>query len=166
MAGGGYKDFDILELFAIDENDLSKEMAQQASIYGFFTVIATMAEDVASKASFNKEVDEAGADLNYRDEYAKTGQKFTEATIRATIMSDEKHIKKCEVELLTRYDFKLLKSIVAALDQRASMLVSLGAWKRHEYDQTAMHTNEKQLTDAVENVKTVMSERKARKLAR
>jgi hypothetical protein len=164
MASGGYKDFDILELFAIDENDLSKEMAQQASTYGFFTVLATMAEDIASKATFQKDIDEAGADLNYRDEYAKNGTKFTEATIRATIMSDEKHIKKCEVELLTRYDFKLLKSIVAALDQRASMLVSLGAWKRHEYDQEGMNIKEHALTESVDAVKTVMSERKARKL--
>jgi hypothetical protein len=164
-AVGGYKEFDILELFKIDDTNLSKEMSQQAAIYGYFSVLAAMADDVSSKASFEASTDEAVADLNYRDKYAKTGQKFTEATIRATIMSDEKHIKKLEVELVTKYDLKLLKAIVATLDQRANMLVSLGAWLRHELDMTSMHTNESKLTESVDAVKTVMSERKARKLA-
>lgn len=163
-ADGGYKVFDILELFKIDDEDLSKEMAQQASIYGYFSVLATIAEDVSNKASFAVQTDEAGADLNYRDEYGKTGTKFTEATIRATIMSDEAHIQKMEVELVTKYDFKLLKSIVATLDQRANMLISLAAWKRHELEQTGMNVRERQMEQSVESVKTAMQEAKARKV--
>lgn len=150
--------FNLMDLFAIDDTNLSHEMAQQASVYGYFTVLATIAEDVASKASFEVSVDEAGADLNYRDSAGE--KKLTEGAIRAMVTSDEKHIQKCEVELLTKYDHKLLKAIVSALDQRASMLVSLGAWMRHEYDQTSMNTKTRQMESAVDNVKAVIQERK------
>lgn len=164
MQSGGYKEFDIMDLFAINPDDLSAEMAKQAAIFGFFSITAINAEDVASKASFEKDTDEAGADLEIRAKLVADGVKFTETTVRSMVTTDESCVKKSLVELKTRYDHKLLKAIVATLEQRASMLISLGAMMRSELDQTNLHIKENAFNGAVENAKATLEEaKKARK---
>lgn len=160
MQSGGYKKFDVLDLFKINPDDLSTEMANQAAIFGFFSVIAVMAEDVANKAAFTKDQEEASADLDCRERLLKEGTKFTEATIRALVMADASYDQVCKMELKTRYDFKLLKAIVTALDMRSNMLVSLGANMRHELDATGMNIREHALNAGVETAKAILEEGK------
>jgi hypothetical protein len=160
MQTGGYKEFDVLDLFAINPDDLSAEMAKQAAIFGFFSVVAVAAEDVSNKASFTKDQEEASADLDTRASLNKDGVKFTEAAVKAMVATDVSYNKYCEMELKTRYDFKLLKAIVAALEQRASMLISLGAMMRSELDQTNMHIKERALNGAVDQAKATLEETK------
>lgn len=157
---GGYRKFTVADIFNIDETDITKEFMQQASLYGFFATISAMAEDVANRADFDKDQEYAQADIAWRESFEQNSRKYTEAVVRSTVMTDAGYVRAVERHLKTEYDFKLLKAIVRALEQRADMLVSLGSHLRHEEGMTGMTIKERQLQAQENDIKSIL--RKAR----
>lgn len=156
---GGYRDFDLHDLFSVDDTDIIKEYTQQAALYGYFAAAEALAEEQVANATRVTEVDYAVADSDYRGEAEKNGRKITETQIRSMILSDADYDKTLNLELKAKAEVKMLKAIVAALDMRANMLVSLGAHMRSELDQTGMNVKENQFNKSVNEAKSNLAER-------
>ena len=158
---GGYKKFRIDDIFAVDEDNISKEFMQQASLYGFFATIMATAEDIANRASFDVDQEYALCDSDARNSLDRNGMKYTEAVIKGMVYQYESYQKTVAINNKCQYDFKLLKALVKALEQRAEMLVSLGSHLRHESNMTGMNIKERQMDTTVKNVKAVLDGRKS-----
>jgi hypothetical protein len=158
----GLKTMDVEQLFTINADNLSHEFATQASIYAFFSVLQAQAEDASSRADFTKDQEYAVADQYYRDRYDAEGKKFTEPSIKATVMTDQTYTEACNRRADKVFEAALLKALVKAMDQRAEMLVSLGSHLRHEADMTGMNIRESAYRDSVTEVKKVLDQRKAK----
>jgi len=157
---GAYKIFDIAEVLNINPDDITTEYIRQAALYGYFTVLAARAEDAAGRADSKKEQEYAQADLDIRDEAERNGKKTTETQIRSQVLIDVSYDKMVNASFVTKLDHKLLKAIVAALEMKANMLISLGAMIRNEMSMTGMTMKENQLKAATDEVKKVLDARK------
>ena len=157
---GKNKTFDVHELLEIDDTNLSKEFANQASLYGFFATLAVKAEHAASVLSMRREQEYAIADQEDREELEQQGKKSTEPMIKNMIVSDAVYAKVVEKEYVAKYDYDIIKAITKAMEQRAQMLISLGNFVRHEYEMTDMKIRERQLNTAVDDVKSAIRSRR------
>lgn len=158
--GGGYKEINLGSIFNVDEGALSSEFATQASLYAYFSALAVQADDIAAKLAFDREQEFALASLSYREEAEKEGKKITEGSVQALINADEGYTRKVEAERIAKNDVKLLKALVSALEQRANMIISLGAMLRHEADMTGMNMKERQYQKEVDSAKEILDARK------
>jgi hypothetical protein len=152
--------FDVQELLDIDDTNLSKEFANQASLYGYFATMAVKAEHRASILAMKREQEYALADQEYREELEEQGKKSTEPMIKNLVMSDENYAKVLEQEYVAKYDYDIIKAVTKAMEQRAQMLISLGNFMRHEYEMTDMKIRERQLNNAVDDVKSAIKRRR------
>jgi len=160
---GKLRTFDIGDIFNIDESNISKEFTQQASLYAFFAALAATAEKKAADADFLKDQEYAQADQASREDLEEQSIKYTEAVIKSMVVTDAGYTKRVRNHIIAEYDYRLLKALASALEQRANMLISLGAYLRHELDQTAMNIKRAQTDGAVEEAKRLMRERKGDK---
>ena len=157
---GKLRTFKIDDIFNIDETNISKEFAQQASVYAFFATLAALAERKAADADFLKDQEYAQADQACREELDEGSIKYTEAVIKSMVLTDAGYTKRVKNHVIMEYDYKLLKAIAEALKQRADMLISLGAYLRHEMDQTSMNIKRSQVDNAAEEAKRLIKERR------
>lgn len=157
---GRHREFDLSEIFSINEDNLSTEFIQQPSIYAYFAMLQANAEHRSGIVEFDKDQEEAAADESFRKELSNSNVKYTETVIRGLVVRDEEVSKKVSRVLESRYDQKLLKAICSALEMRAAMLQSLGSHLRHEMEQTGMNVKERQFQGAVESVKKVIDEKR------
>lgn len=151
------------ELLRINQVALSDEFAGQAARYGYFAAMAAGAEATYRAAKRRTEIVYAEADEELRREFAESesGRKVTEAVVKAAIMLDEDYCSAVEQELEALYNYKLLQALVNAFEQRASMLQSLGAHIRHEYDMTDMHILEDPADRLSREVKKTIRKRRS-----
>jgi hypothetical protein len=156
----GVKKFDIGQLFNIDQNEISKELSTQASMYGFFAILTAEADRVAAMQSMLYEQETASADESFRASMDEEGKKYTEAVIKSLVARDEDCIKVHIAKETAEYDLNILKAIVRAFEQRAMMLQSLGSQLRHEYDMQGMNVKEREFEKTTEDVKTTITARR------
>jgi len=157
------KTFDIMKVFGIDEDNLTKEFQSQSAVYAYFSTLAAAAEDRMRKAEFKKEQEYARSDTWYRKEAENNNQKLTEPMVKAKIIMDEDYTQAVEEENTAIYEFKVLKAIVSAMEQRSNMLISLGSHVRHESSMTGMNIRDGRESDidaAVKGVKSVIQSRR------
>lgn len=114
----------------IDEN-----MIEQASIYGWYGVLAAMVDDVAG----NKKLDLAVLEAELYDEHRKKaletpGSKVTEGAINSMIKQDERFIAATLDVLTAKKNKNVFDAIVRSFEQRKEMLINLGAKYRKEMD--------------------------------
>jgi len=161
---GAYKTFPLLDILEIHEDDLTSDFMDQASLYGYFSVLAASADDAAARAESNKDQEYAQADLDVREDAERNGTKTTETQIKSKVLTDEGYSKMVDIAFVTKYDLKLIKAVVAALEARANMLISLGAMVRHEESMVGLHINEneRKLDSALNEVKETIRQRKAK----
>lgn len=162
MDDGKKKTFDISAIFNIDDSALAAEFTKQASLYAYFAVQAARAERNKAVADAAQEREYAMADQDFREEFHSKDEKFTEPTIKQMIMTDEAYVTSQNVAQAANYEFKLLKALATALEMRANMLISLGAYMRHEMDMTGMNIQSRRFSDQVEDV-TQLAKEKIRK---
>lgn len=153
---GMSKSFTVEDIFSVDENDLTKEFMQQPSIYGYFATAMAVAEDNANRAEYRKDQEYAAADDASRKAMDLNGLKYTETVIRGMVLTDEQYAAAVADELQAKYEYKILKAIVNALEQRANMLVSLGSHLRHEENMTGMNIRDRAIDNMSKNVKDVI----------
>src|SRR3990167_2305323 len=114
------------ELFDIDDTDLTKEFAKQASLYAYFATTQADAERELAMADSIKDQEYATADEFFRKEKEEQGHKYTEAVIKSLIMRDEDYLKVLLEYTDADHNVNVLKAITRALQMRAEMLISLG----------------------------------------
>lgn len=148
--------FDIPEVFALDEANLSNDMMSQAALYAFFAAKLAEAEKELAKVEFTLDMEYAKADEDFRLDLDTNNRKYTEAVIKSLITRDESYQKVKNKQIEAQYVVDLLKAIVKALQMRAEMLISLGANMRQEMGMTGMSTNtmDKSVSVAVQRMKT------------
>jgi hypothetical protein len=152
--------YNIADLLEIDENNLSKEFASQAALFGFFATAQAEAEMEMEMASSAKDREYATADEYYRSELERKEKKYTEAVIRSSIIRDVDYVTAEQGFHIAEHNANMLKMIVKALGQRAEMLISLGAHLRAEADMTGMSIKT-QANVAQEAREAIISKRKS-----
>ena len=150
--------FDIPEIFAVDEANLTSDFASQAAMFAFFSTKLADAERDKAQVEMKLEMIYAQADDAYRAEMDMNNRKYTEAVIKSLIIRDEEYGIAKQAEIDSKYIVDLLKAIVNSLKMRADMLISLGAHMRQEMDMTGMSI--KRLDSAVDGIKHKIRERK------
>lgn len=163
MTMKGVRTFDIGKLFKIEQESLSEEFSSQATMYGFFAILAAEADRKVAMQTVLYEQECAGADESYRSQLEADGKKYTEAVIRSMVIRDEDVVKRQEDKENAEYDLNILKAIVRAFEQRSLMLQSLGATLRHEYEMQGMNVREHALEKSAEEVKSVITRRRLNK---
>lgn len=156
----GGKRFSITDLFHIDEVDLDKEFRDQAAWFAFFAKELAEVDYQVARAKAIKDKVYAECDLDYRADYDSEGTKYTEAIIRSEVMLDKAYNEARGYEMEMQKQYGILKSIVNALDQRASMLISLGAHRRAELDMTGLHIKDRDYKKTVEDTKKTIRRRR------
>lgn len=154
---------DLVEIFAVDVEDLSIDFSQQAALYAYFSTLTVEAERQLALAKFDTEQQYAAADNKWRHYKDRREEKYTEAVIRSLILQDSDYYKAEERRIQLDYEASLLKSISRALAQRADMLISLGAMTRQEMAMTGMNMREKVLNDLPKDLRTIVKSAIAKK---
>ena len=155
---GVKKVIDIGNLFDINEDNLTKEFATQASLYAYFATLQAEAERLQAKAEMKKDQEYAKSDEYWRAYLDKREKKYTEAVIKSNVIRDEDYDKANNALINITYDLNVIKAIVRALQMRAEMLISLGAHLRQEYSMTGMSVN-KAFDEATRAVKEKLSKK-------
>jgi len=144
----------ISSLFEIDEEDLDREYREQSALYAYFITKTSEADDLHAQAVTNKELVYAQADEYFRSKFRDLGIKVTEKGVESSIIQDEEYGEALDKERKTKLQHTILKGIVRAMEQRANMLISLGAHRRAELDMTNMTINRTKHDDDVGELKT------------
>lgn len=154
------KKFSLADLFHIEEVDLDTEFRTQATWFAFFAKELAEADYQLARAKAVRERVYAECDLDYRADYNSDDIKYTEAIIRSEVVLDKAYKEAREYEMEIQRQYNTLKSIVNALDQRASMLISLGAHRRAELDMTGLHIKDRDYKKTIADTKKTIRRRR------
>lgn len=118
--------------------DLSDEFSRQPSLYAYVAMLSAQAEAAWAMAKRDAERERADSDQIIREEARAREEKITEGIVSSRVTLDPAVQKAEEEEAEYRYQYLLIKAVVQAMDQRAQMLISLGAHLRAEADMSGM----------------------------
>jgi len=150
------KTIELVEIFAVDVEDLSVDFSQQAALYAYFSSLQVWAERQLSLAKFDSEQTYAERDDFFRHYKDKRDEKYTEAVIRSLVIRDDRYDEKEKKRIQLEYEVNLLKSLTRALAQRGDMLISLGAMTRQEMSMTGMTMRDKVLNDLPKDLRAIV----------
>ena len=153
---GKARTINLAEILEIHEIELTKHFAEQASIFGHFSIQLAEADRLMGVAKMEVEQEYAEADAYYRDEHNEAEEKYTESSIKAEISLDKNYTAALDKQRDTAHNVAVLKSIVNALKMKADMLISMGAHLRQEYDMTGMTIREQSMGKEVDKVKKLL----------
>jgi len=159
----GEKTFDVVKVLKIDFDNLTEEFATQAAVYAYFAILAPFAEYTETMLDLAKDQEYAASDDGARKELEAKKEKYTEAVIKSMVQLDEEYEKAYKAHADAHYDTAIIKAIAKALEQRAEMLISMGAQQRHELNMTGMNIREKLEAEtemSVRDVKEMLKNRK------
>jgi hypothetical protein len=126
----------------VDEQNLSKEFAEQAARYGYLAVITEMA--FAKRDELEHELDQEKARAYHRlkggDYLVLFGLKPTEDGLKHAVRIDETVVALQSAYLKARHDAGTLYAFKSAFEQRKEMLISLGADQRKEWAADKLRT--------------------------
>jgi hypothetical protein len=155
----GPKTYNVAEIFAIDENELSSEFANQAAVYAYFSSMMNYVEKQMSNMDLKLDQVSARLDEFYRQQLERNDKKYTEAVVKSLVVRDDEYKAAYEASHIAKYDYGVLKSLARALEQRADMLISLGSHLRHEADMAGLSIRETKYTQAVDDAKQAIKNR-------
>jgi hypothetical protein len=151
----GKKVFDIAKVLRIDFDNLTNEFATQAAVYAYFATLVPFAEYTETLLDLAKDQEYASADDAARKELTDKGEKFTETVIRSMVQLDEQYEKVFKQHADAHYDTGIIKAISRSMEQRAEMLISMGAQSRHEMNMNGMNIREKLEEETETSIKQV-----------
>lgn len=122
--------------------DLSEEFSRQPSLYAYIAMMAANAEALYGAAKAGTERTKARTDRDIRKRAKAIDEKVTENVVFNRVLMDDDVEEAEETEMAYRYQYLVLKALTNAMDQRAQMLISLGAHLRAEAEQTGMLVRE------------------------
>lgn len=117
---------------SVNPLDLSDAMMQQASLFSHYGELAAKASRQVDDVKLLLENTEAAVYRNLRDEFAKNGEKVTEAQLEKLVTRHDKVITTKKALNEAKQIEAVAKAAVEALRQRKDMLVQLGAHEREE----------------------------------
>lgn len=118
--------------------DLITEFRDQASLYAYVAMMTADAEALWLEAKMETAEVKADTDKEVRQDLLQNGEKVTEDKVKAEV-EVRRGYKECKrAEIDARAQMLILRAVERSLDQRAQMLISLGAHLRAEADQTGM----------------------------
>jgi hypothetical protein len=129
---------DVDAMMRIDDQNLSKEFTQQASLLAYAATLAARAEAEWGYAKLDLEETTASIYKDVRQDAEADGRRTTEAQVDAAVKTSRGYLEASENEIQHKEQYRILRGLVDALIQRGSMLQSLGAHLRSEMDQTDM----------------------------
>lgn len=118
--------------------NLSEEFARQPSLYAYIAMMAAQCEALYGASKAGTERTKARADKRIRQQARTHDEKVTEGLVANRVVLDDDVEEAEEIEASYRYQYLVLKALTQAMDQRAQMLISLGAHLRAESEQTGM----------------------------
>lgn len=124
------------KLLVIDDQNLSKEFSEHAAWLGYIGVLTARAEYEYEAAKLDVETMEAEKDAQARMEFNRKNVKYTEAMVKGYIALDSDYIDTVGLKLLKLSEYKTLRALEAAIKEKGSMLISLGATMRQEMNVT------------------------------
>lgn len=132
------KETSFARLLVIDKDNLSNEFASHAAWLGYIGVLTAEAEAEYEQAKMELETLYAEKDAQARIEFNSKNMKFTEKMVESWVNMDGDYnkVQFTKIEALKAY--KILRALEAAMREKGSMLVSLGATLRQEMDMTNM----------------------------
>lgn len=110
----------------IRDSDLDGCMTEQASLYGYYSVLFAKAQFEADHAKIQVDIVKAKKSAALRNAKAGRGVKYTEAQIEAETLRSEEYIQATHKANLTRMRATILKEGLEAFKQRRDMLVQKG----------------------------------------
>ncbi|EOB4971311.1 hypothetical protein [Vibrio fluvialis] len=110
----------------IRDADLDGCMTEQASLYGYYSILYARAQLEADHAKIQVEIIKAKKSAALRNAKAGRGLKYTEAQIEAETLRSEDFINATHKANLTRMRATILKEGLEAFKQRRDMLVQKG----------------------------------------
>lgn len=122
------------ELVGIDPEGINADFVTQASRLAYLNMLTANAEAAHQAEKSHTERVYAKVELDWRDSLAD--KKTTEAQIKSLVIESDEYKKQSDLERTALLEYKLLKGLVEAMKERGSMLISLGANLRMEYDVT------------------------------
>ncbi len=131
-------DIDLNKYVPIDPDRLIDEFAKQPAAYAYLATLSAQVEAEYLDAKRTAERVYAETDSNVRGLLTSQGTKFTESGVKALIEQSESYRAAVDNETQARAQMLVLKAIITAMEQRAQMLISLGAHLRMEADMTGM----------------------------
>ena len=153
----GGKTLSLESLFEVDEVDIDTEYREQSALYAYFIVQEAYAERDHSEVVAEKDLVHAELDEHYRRLLKANDSKTTENAIESSIIQDAAYGKILMDVIRAKQHWSILKGITKALEQRASMLVSMGAHRRAEFNMTNMTVRTETLqefSDTIDEMKT------------
>lgn len=157
---GKSKAIQISDILDVHEDNLTEHFAEQASIFGYFSVQLAEAERILGKIKVEAEQEYAKADAYYRDQYKELDEKYTEAVIRGHVILDDDYNKVLDRQRSAKHNVDVIKAVVNALKMRADMLISMGAHLRQEYGMTGMTIREQSMEKEMEKVKEAIKRKR------
>jgi len=152
--------FTLGDIFDIDSTDITSEFMRQPALYAYFAAATAAAERASGRAEFKKDQEYAISDMASREQMERNGQKYTEAVIRSMALADQVYTDAVESELTAKYDYKLLKALTSALEQRAQMLISIGSQLRHEESTTGMAIRDQQFDKTARDTRAMLDKKR------
>lgn len=137
VIGDEEETLDLDKIVPIDA-DLSDEFARQPSLYAYVAMLAAQCESLYRGAQASTERTKARVDQTIREDAKALQEKVTENIVEKRVMLSAEVEEAEDTEAGYRYQYLMLRAVVASLDQRAQMLISLGAHLRAESEQTGM----------------------------
>lgn len=132
------KETTFARLLVIDKDNLSNEFASHAAWLGYIGVLTAEAEAGYETTKMELETLYAEKDAEARVEFNSKNMKFTEKMVEAWVNMDSTYIKTQAEKIEALKEYKILRALEAAMREKGSMLVSLGAMMRQEMDMTNM----------------------------
>ena len=121
---------ELKELLWVNTDDLAKSLVSQAAWCAWFCVVLSKASRLLKDKDY--ELDKKYSELYLQYAKGVTGERITEATIKAKILVDPIYITvQNEFSLLTE-KVSQLNGIVRGFEHRKDMLVQLSALQRRE----------------------------------
>lgn len=120
--------------FKIDPNNLTKQMAQQPAMYGYYAVRYQILKARVKRLESTLKMVENEMIERFRKQHADAQEKFTEAQLAAEAKSSTEvyQAHKEYYEMLEK--FNIMEALVDTLKIRAEMLVSIGYHLKLEQD--------------------------------
>lgn len=111
---------------SIDEHNLDSAMTEQASLYGYYSVLYAKAQMEADHAKNRADVAKARAYKDIRSRLISKGAKFSEALLEAEVMVHEGYQDALDLAAKYKMQAEMLRQALEALKQRRDMLVQKG----------------------------------------
>ena len=120
------------EVVKIDEENIERELAVQASNFSYYSGLWAIAKKELDKAQLELTQFMATARKTEQEEALATGRKATDKSLEAHVTSLPRYTELNGEVISARFKFDLLRNLVAALEQKASMVQQISANSRAE----------------------------------